>query len=287
MGDNKKIGSGMKRFLYFSQRNGIEEVPQILKQKEIPDGFRRDLYQYIYSDTTYYDSYHIQGSWQMAVAHNFLHHDSLIQKITEGSIVKKEVNEFIEEYVRKSEYNKIFDLIEHFMGQRLVYNKRSLEHMFDEYLLAYQLHDGLVVPRATEAEGIALAKSLDNLKEAGFAPARECLRDAIMKLNQRAYADSVKKSIDAVESMVRKITEKNSVGAALSNLESQGVHIHKALQEGFKKLYGYTSDEQGVRHALVDEDKANVTEDEALYMLGTCSSFVSYLASKYRKTGGQ
>jgi hypothetical protein len=63
------------------------------------------------------------------------------------------------------------------------------------------------------------------------------------------------------------------------------VRIHPALGKGFGSLYGFTSDEKGIRHALLDEPAAQVDETDALYMLGSCASFVSYLINKARHEG--
>ena len=60
--------------------------------------------------------------------------------------------------------------------------------------------------------------------------------------------------------------------------------IHPALEAGFQKLYAYTSDEHGIRHAL-NRDGANVDEADAIFMLGACASFVSYLIGKARGGG--
>ena len=53
--------------------------------------------------------------------------------------------------------------------------------------------------------------------------------------------------------------------------------MHEAFKDALVKLYGYTSNEQGVRHSLFDQGDANVTERDALFMLGVCASFVTYL----------
>lgn len=60
--------------------------------------------------------------------------------------------------------------------------------------------------------------------------------------------------------------------------------LHLALKRAFSKLYGYTSDEQGIRHALIDNPQANVGQDEAVFMFGACASFSSYLARKHRQS---
>jgi hypothetical protein len=55
------------------------------------------------------------------------------------------------------------------------------------------------------------------------------------------------------------------------------------LQNGFSSLYGFTSDEDGIRPALLDEPVAQVDETDALYMLGSCAAFISYLINKARQ----
>ena len=52
--------------------------------------------------------------------------------------------------------------------------------------------------------------------------------------------------------------------------------IHPVLEAAFEKLYGYTSDASGIRHAgQIDGPEA--TFDEAKFMLVACSGFVNYL----------
>ena len=70
---------------------------------------------------------------------------------------------------------------------------------------------------------------------------------------------------------------------ALDSLEKGGLLKHTALKAAFKKLYGYTSDEQGIRHSLLDQDSADVGLDEAMFMFGACASFAAYLAQKHRQ----
>ena len=56
-------------------------------------------------------------------------------------------------------------------------------------------------------------------------------------------------------------------------------------QHCFSQRYGYTNDEQGIRHALLDRDAADVGLDEALFMFGACASFAAYLTQKHRQAG--
>jgi hypothetical protein len=57
------------------------------------------------------------------------------------------------------------------------------------------------------------------------------------------------------------------------------------MKEGFVKLYGFTSDQNGIRHPLLEKGEANVDETDALFMIGACAAFVSYLINKSRAAG--
>ena len=63
------------------------------------------------------------------------------------------------------------------------------------------------------------------------------------------------------------------------------IELHTALQQAFKKLYGYTSDADGIRHALLEE--ASLDFEDAKFMLVACSAFVNYLKIKASKVGIQ
>ncbi|MDH3236618.1 MAG: hypothetical protein OEQ29_24125 [Alphaproteobacteria bacterium] len=76
---------------------------------------------------------------------------------------------------------------------------------------------------------------------------------------------------------------KDSLGKALKAIREK-IGIHPSLEAGFQKIYGYTSDEGGNRHALL-EDRAKVDQHDAVFMLGACASFVTYLIGKGRAAG--
>jgi hypothetical protein len=59
--------------------------------------------------------------------------------------------------------------------------------------------------------------------------------------------------------------------------------IHKDLKEGFKKFYHYTSDSDGIRHGLMDEDR--LSSEDAKFMIVSCSAFINYLIVKAQKVG--
>lgn len=94
------------------------------------------------------------------------------------------------------------------------------------------------------------------------------------------YRNSVKESISAVESICKIIINNDSttLGQALKEIEKRH-KIPGSLKNAFSALYGYTSDEGGIRHALLEGD-SNVDLEEARFMLVACSAFINYLISK-------
>jgi len=64
----------------------------------------------------------------------------------------------------------------------------------------------------------------------------------------------------------------------VKKLKDKGVEIHPAFEGALEKMYGYTSDAQGIRHALLDE--STLDSADALFMLVSCSAFVNYLKGK-------
>lgn len=101
-----------------------------------------------------------------------------------------------------------------------------------------------------------------------------------LALKNAEWANSVRESIHAVEATARRLAPgSNTLGPALTALERNG-RLHGSLKSAFSKLYGYANDEEGVRHPLVFEDDTHVDETDALFMLGACAAFVSYLLSR-------
>lgn len=113
------------------------------------------------------------------------------------------------------------------------------------------------------------------------------LKSALAKLADRKspdYRNSIKESISAVESISKLISNdpKAELGKALKLIEEK-IGLHQALKKGFSSIYGYTSDEGGIRHAML-EDRDCFFED-AKYMLVSCSAFINYLIVKASKVG--
>jgi len=93
------------------------------------------------------------------------------------------------------------------------------------------------------------------------------------------YRNSIKESISAVESLAKAMTgkPKGTLADALKVLEVSH-NLHPALKNSFLILYGYTSDEGGIRHAMLTEP--DITVADAKFFLLSCTSLINYLKSK-------
>ena len=95
------------------------------------------------------------------------------------------------------------------------------------------------------------------------------------------YRNSIKEAISAIESAFSTINGKrlNSLSDSVKMAEKKGFVLHPALKSGILSIYGWTSDEGGVRHALFDAD-SDVGEAQAKLMLVMCSALLNYLISQ-------
>lgn len=76
-----------------------------------------------------------------------------------------------------------------------------------------------------------------------------------------------------------------TLGKTIRKLKEKGIHIHSAMESAFSSLYGYTSDEAGIRHGGIDF--TNAPAEDAKYMLISCSAFINYLVEKWAKANNK
>ena len=274
------------RNLTFSQAYGYEELPQPLKLGEIPDGARTKLWSLLFHFVKSESDHPFVGAnWEEILT--FLHvgyHERALDEFDDT------LKTFIRAYkpiFMRDQFNKVFDLLLAIMRYQACPPGfiTMVAAIFKESRLAYVVDTSspvTIYPAATEEEGEAILRATAELSNAGLAGAVNHLRQASENINQGDHAGAVRESIHAVESTARRIDPNaQSLEPALKWLEKES-GLHPALKRGFSNLYGFASDEQGIRHALIDNPQANVGLDEAVFMLGACASFSSYLARKHR-----
>lgn len=125
-------------------------------------------------------------------------------------------------------------------------------------LSGYRFVNLELAPITDEVQIAGIEDAINKSSENSFIGVNLHLKNALNKLSDRQnpdYRNSIKESISAVESICQQITgEKNAeLGKAIKILKKK-LPIHGALEQGFIKLYGYTSDGDGIRHAMMEED---------------------------------
>lgn len=187
--------------------------------------------------------------------------------------------------IRKSlsgcHWSKVYDFVEfiaHGYTNRkdLAAFEKIVNQILERELSGYRLVNGYITSITNPVEIDAIDNAINEANKA----VSDHLERSLGLLSDRHspdYRNSVKESISAVEAQVRYTlgTEKGTLGDLLKQLD-QKAPMHQALEGAFSKLYGYTSDESGIRHALT-KDGREVTFDEGKFMLVTCSAFINYV----------
>lgn len=218
-------------------------------------------------------------------------------------IIKYQNDDFIESYIylpiSENSYDEVLTIVEYITNYFLQWQmsqyqkgvlyydlidyKAEINELFQREYVGYRFIDGEITPISDDIEVAEIEKSLD-IK---FQGCKSHIKKALGFLSDREnpdYKNSIKESISAVESICQIIAQnsKATLGEALKKLEEHGVKIHEAMKKSFSSLYGYTSDEGGIRHCE-GMFESNVTFEEAKFMLVSCSAFVNYLIAEYGK----
>ncbi len=281
-----------RKKLTFAQAEGIEPLPRQLQPKEISQQLRALLWAVIYDEirgcvrSDAFSSNILTGRWLAISKRHFLFH-----KLGMVDEFNSSATQFIQEIktvIRHGDFSELLGLVQFIIRCRECSQelKIAINRTLEFCRSAYRVYDGdTIVPIASMADVEPLQTAFADLASSEFHGARTHLRQAGEHATAGRYTDSIRESIHAVESVAKALAPKaNTLDAAIARLERAGV-IHTSLKKGFSNIYGYTNDQQGIRHALLDDPCAKVDETDALFMLGACASFVSYLIGKGRSAG--
>ena len=280
--------------LTFSQRYGYEPLPEPMQLEELSDDLRRE----IWNATREFLESQIQPT-SFQIVYFSKEAKRFIERVL-GKFLKKPEDEIDTSYekvinllkdaILYGRFNKVLDLVKIMVNDRKYGEKlaKPIGESFEICAAAYYLDMSRCpyqfFPCSNEAQGEATREAIKTIRDGGMEGAATHLRDAAAHINAQQFADSISDSIHAVESVARRIDPKSkTLGPALNSLEKAGLIKHPVLKEAFSKLYGYASDEQGIRHPLLEKNSPDVDLDEAIFMFGACASFAAYLVSKHHK----
>jgi hypothetical protein len=279
----------------FSQRIGKTPIKSVIQTDTIDEDLKNALWNGL---TIFY--------WEGKVKHDRLPDNEHAVRVLLSRIwihyFKKRLDEkpyyfegylyFLKKYFFEAEWFEIYDFLEFVPLNFTPDNYDQTNNTFIEYcnnilereISAYRFVNGTITQISSKEEVESVEEALtisDNLK-----PVKIHLNRSLELFSDRKspdYRNSIKEAISAVESYCSILTgsPKSTLGQALKQIEKDN-NIHPALKSSFSSLYGYTSDADGIRHALLDDDSLN--QEDAKFMLIACSAFINYLRQKEIKT---
>ncbi len=197
----------------------------------------------------------------------------------------------LKDYYFACEWYKVYDFLEFLAPQADSITETNTEKFaqccnrtLEEEHSAFRFVGPYIAPITNEIE----VKEIEKALSTPYDVVRVQIRSAVEKLSEKPKPDlrnCIKESISAVETAARLAANdpKGTLGKLLPILKEE-INLHPAQVEGFKKLYGYTSDdESGIRHGMMDKD--DLTVDDARYMLVICSAFANYLLRLAERAG--
>lgn len=276
----------------FSERFGISAPKVELDAREMPDSLRNGLWDIIKknyfddigkdisfnSNARYSEKFcafgeRLQFSFFKASLDDMPNQPSdFLRSIRSNfySMRYNQVYEFIE-FLMESEFDEYYDVDpEPFAGQ--------CNHVLERELCHFRLAGKQFVAITNKLELAEIDTTISSSPSSAIATHISAASALYSRNPNPDYRNSIKESISAVEAAVRFVTEKKTVGVAKPlKLIEQKFRIHPALRDGFEKIFAFTSDEQGIRHSLMDA--SSVSQADAKFMLVSCSAFSNYLVA--------
>lgn len=262
----------------FSLRNGYVEPRTIVQINDLDEDTRIHIWNLVYvmkmKSYEHYAPIELNDAFAVGLWIEWNRSIDYLQRTTGSSFLG-----MVKDVVVKGALAEAFDLVEACVEAVGPSFSDLLNNVFAKYLVGYRVVNGEIIQVTEPVEVEAVETALTLLEPYGGA--HKNLQNALSLLGNREqphYANVVKESISAVEAVARHLTGAKTLGDALKQLEAKGVPTHRALVDGWSKLYGYASDEGGIRHGSIDH--GDVDEELATYFLVTCSSMVGYLIKK-------
>jgi len=283
--------------MLFSQRMGITPLTKSLQLDSMDDELKIGLWNVfssaLLSNFEGYREEEPRGRFCTLLWHNFFKWQ--IETIPEGFFALREgLNNWF--FHKQIGWDKIYDFLEitsnicatdfDYVDVDAFYNASN--NVLEREFSAYRFINGILSPISNESEKSEIESALN--KTSYLTALNGCnvhLTQSLKLLSDKTnpdYRNSIKESISAVESVAKVISgnKKDELGTALAILKDKA-NLNGGLIAGFKSIYGWTSNSDGIRHGLMDE--SNCDFDDAKYMLVSCSAFINYLISKSQKTG--
>lgn len=272
----------------FSERYGYTLVNEALCRETIPLSTRtriwNNFYSIIFNDTyrSLLNGYSYTGyEHEKLIGFGNVFYDFFLNEDLELFNLGLLELRIKEQFDLSHRWNRVFDFIEFFI-QNYPFEKEvnilieNLNRVLKEEKSAYRIINKQIAEITSEEEIVEINKALSLPDK--FSPVNEHLTKALKHFSNRDkpdYENSIKESISALESLTKIILgEKGTLGELTKKLQ-----IHPALKSAISQLYGWASDEKGIRHGS-DNKTTKIDEEETKLILILSSSLINYIYSK-------
>ena len=272
----------------FSEKHGFAPVRSIIQIESVDDALRNSLWSliklYIWDKmlrAEYGGAFALNPKIRTLCTQFWFHYYKLPLDTLPNDW--EEVHKFLRTDYFKCEWFEMYDFLEfvisNYPNDYEENFTRACNVSLRTEMSAYRIVDGKIA-RITSEEEIA---EIENAIDTGIGPVRTHLRRALELLADKKspdYRNSIKESISSVESLVQDVLgQKGTLGKLIKKLESE-IGLHPALGKAFDHLYGYTSDEDGIRHSILES--TTVDFEHAKFFLVVCSAFANFVSSKVK-----
>lgn len=278
--------------MLFSERHKYKSVREIFQKQEMDESLRNGIWNVF--DLCLWQKYHTTDNWRHSIKSSNIGflltlywHDFFKQTIDSMPDNFRTCLDQIRNKFFSFEWHEVYSFTEftliHFPIQ--LNKKNFLElcnRILEREISAYRIINDQVTEITSEQE----IQSIEEATKASnkYSGVQLHLQTALTLMSDRQnpdYRNSIKESISAVEALCKILTGENTttLGKALKLLEDQ-YDLHPALKSSFSSLYGYTSDADGIRHAMLEE--SNLSFTDAKFILVSCTNFINYLIEKIK-----
>ena len=190
--------------------------------------------------------------------------------------------EYVLRLFENEEWYQVYDFVEYLVQDSEGDLTDEFNEILDREKAGYRILDSMVVPISDSTQIDAITQGIESTKNDPVGSARMHLSTSLRMLSDREnpdYRNSIKESISAIESASSSLAgkKKPDIKDALRLLEKSG-NLHPALRQSFEKLFAWSSDESGIRHAMMEQD--TVDFHDAQFMLVASSAFINLLVGK-------
>ncbi|MDX0455517.1 hypothetical protein GOC72_18855 [Sinorhizobium medicae] len=272
-----------RKSLSFSEAEGYEPLPTQLTLGELPNGTKARLWAVVHEQIKFHES--SSSHWLRPPFRDLARKYFVEEKHGMADEFSPDVRRVEADWKTHFEPHKKYHETLNFV-QWLLRNhpegrfRAKIANVFKDTLSAYRVVDGsTIMPIGSEQEGRAIQTALAITADAGMLGSRRHLLDAGASLSSGNFANSVRESISAVEAVAFAATGEKSFSKAIAVMDARRP-MNGAFKIAINQLYNYTSQEPGIRHAKKENASANVDEREAIFMLGVCASFITYVLAE-------